>query len=607
MFDILGIVNFRGTQNLGSLENLFLQNDYYNDLKFKHCSYRSNISNVYVLEKNETTDNTYTDANMHLFLFGSCFTNKHYEYEFAESPRKLTIKDILGLYNKYEDGLVKYLKGMFTIIIIDVKKEVIKLISDRTNLMPLYYYFRDNVLLFSSSMNQLLDYGFIDKKVNERAIAKIAIFNYITGNETIISNIFMQLNASIITIRENKLSEKRYWSLADIYTQPRDRLKQNDALEKCNQLLKEIVNMYISDQKYFAVTFTGGYDSRTILSVLDRNKKDFFCYSYGKKGCYDIQIPQKISDVLGIDFRKFYLDGAFETDFEKYAFKAVYFSDGLGAITRANFVYPCNEISDSVDIILTGLFGSEMIKQPASLGYYINAQVKNLFFSNSPHKIFNKLIEAEVKKGYLCKDVFRKYKEDIFNELYERYFSKKSAKFNFYNFLIQEGIRKYFMQELKMERVYVENRHPFLDDDFIELLFKTPFAGIYNIKRGKNIIMARKTHQLYASLINKNNPQLAKFRTTHGYKPIDILSNFRMIKVLFDYYHYKNIVKKSKTFAYEKLVNGFCKKYMSELKFHDRIFSDAIKTKYNDNEHLSNLEEFSKFFSLKLWLWIHKL
>lgn len=607
MFDIFGIVDVSGRKKLNSIINPFFQDVHYMNLKFNSYLYSSAISRVFFLERKSIYDNVYLSDNMQLFILGTCFSNKHYEIDFSISPKKLSAKDVWEFYNKYEDNLIKYIKGMFTIIIIDTKKEVVKLISDRINLLPLYYYFKNNMLIFSSSLNALIRSGFIEKKINTRAIAKIAIFNYIPGNETLITNVFMQPYASIINIRKDKLIEEHYWDIMDVFTKSKDRLKKEEALFKCSQFIKETVDLYISDQKYFAVAFTGGYDSRTILAVLERDKKDYFCYSYGKNGCFDIKIPQQISNKISIDFRKFHLDEEFEDNFEKYALKAVYYSDGLGSLTKANFIYPCEKMVDSVDVILTGLCGSELIKQPTSLGYYMTVGVKNLLFSKSPYPTFNKLIESEEKKNYLNKDIFKKHKEEIFSELSENYLSKKNDKYNFFNFLFKEGIRKYFMQELKIERVFIENRPPFLDDDFIELIFKTPFAGIYNFKTRKNIVMARKTHLLYAFIIKRNNPHLANCITTHGYKPIDILSNLTMIKVLLYYYRYKYIIKKSSPFHYQKWADKFYKKYINELNIDKCVFADKIKNKYKDNEHLKNTEEFAKYFSLMLWLHIHKL
>jgi hypothetical protein len=163
------------------------------------------------------------------------------------------------------------------------------------------------------------------------------------------------------------------------------------------------------------------------------------------------------------------------------------------------------------------------------------------------------------------------------------------------------------MQELKIERMYLENRHPYFDDDFADLLFQTPFAGIYNIKKGRNILMAKKPHQLYAYIIQENKPQLASYMTTHGYKPADILSRFGTVRALFDYWRYKPRMREANTFAYKQWVNTFCSRYMDKIDNGNDLFGDAIGVKYRNNEHLGNIEEFAKFLSLRLWFLMNDL
>ena len=93
-------------------------------------------------------------------------------------------------------------------------------------------------------------------------------------------------------------------------------------------------------------------------------------------------------------------------------------------------------------------------------------------------------------------------------------------------FILQEGIRKYFMQEIQIERVYVTTRFPYLDDDLVELIYKTTFAGMYNGFLKKSMVKRRKGQLLYAHIINKYKPELERFFLIGVINPMIYLNHF---------------------------------------------------------------------------------
>jgi len=607
VIDIYGVVNFSRNRCFRIDQGVFKRNRYYENLEYTAFAVHTNMSSVCFLEKTDTMRNVFVSDHRLFFLYGLCFSTNSNVLARHTPCKNLSAQDICTLYVKYGDGLTKYVKGRFTIIVIDEKKKMVKLISDRVNLVPLYYYFSNNILVFSSSLNLLLENDLVPRRINPKAIAKFAIFNYIPGNETLVAKVFTQSFASIIEVSKDRLKEKKYWDIEDILRPPERRLRKGEAIALCNQLLKRIVNDYIADQTYFGVTFTGGYDSRALLAVLKRDKRDYFCFSYGLNGCFDILIPQEISHDLKLNYRPFLLDDDFEQHFDDFASKAVYYSDGLGSITKANILYQCERLTHWTNVVLTGLFGSELIKQPTSLGYYVSGGVRDLLFSNSPYERYRSVLKYVKNKNYFAGELFDEWGEEIFDEMHSLYLSTKGDRYSFYSFVFREGMRKYFAQELKIERLYFENRHPFLDDEFVELIFATPFAGIYNIKKNKNILLGVNPHRFYAHIIRENNPSLANYITTHGYRPVDLLSPFGMVRAARDYFRNKNIIAKTKTFDYAKWVDNFCRRNAGILKSPSEIFGDALDYRYHSREYLSSVEEYSRHLSLRLWLNLHKM
>ena len=87
---------------------------------------------------------------------------------------------IYVLYKYYNQEFVKYLKGFFSICILNYKTKKILVANDRFSIKPLYYgKLKTGELFITSDYSPLLKYQFISENLNYPAIQKYLTYGFI--------------------------------------------------------------------------------------------------------------------------------------------------------------------------------------------------------------------------------------------------------------------------------------------------------------------------------------------------------------------------------------------------------------------------------------------
>jgi len=268
-------------------------------------------------------------------------------------------------------------------------------------------------------------------------------------------------------------------------------------------------------------------------------------------------------------------------------------------------VYVYKNFIGKYNSILTGLFGSELIKRPTSLGGYIDVHVRDILQSSNIEQCFNQIIEKAKSENFIKIEVIDKYKDQIFEEIKANPFLNNSynGAHKFFFFITGIGNCKYFMKEIKTERPFVENLHPYLDIEFIELLMQTPFPWLYNWEAKKSLLKNLQIHKFYSYLIHWNNKKLANIITTHSYKPKYLLKKIWLPFLAIQYIYYKKKIKKIGIFKNESLVSDFYKKRKGIFE----IYKDIFNQNRLENEQLKHQKDFTKLSSLQIWMNENKL
>lgn len=604
LFDIFGVFDWEHRERT-AIANPFTAMPEYAEIPHNATSVQCSAGVVHFLSREGEPSGYCSNGARHLFLFGYAFTNVAHRAAGGTAPHVADVREIMGLVAKLGDRVVERLKGSFVLVLVDEAKPEVRLLSDRFNVYPVYYTCKNGRLAFSSSVPALRATGCASGEVNRQTVVEYALFDYCLGDRTFFADVKLLDMASVLTFSPSGLSLRRYSSIEDLFNS--ELLPKDESLDLLVDLLHENVNLHVADAKRFVISVTGGFDGRCNLALLDRDPDDFLVYSFGKPGSLQVTIPQQIARALGLHYEPILLGEKFAESYADWAEQAVFFSNGNASIWRANYLYAFQRLASFSAVSLTGIFGSEILRPIHNLGIQINDNSEAMLLEDDFDAAFDRRFGLARSRGY--------YEPELFDEQYTAVKESFRADFidhyagigkliRFFFFFLQEGMRKYFMEEIQAVRVFTSERYPFLDHDLLELIFRTPFVGMYNGAMKRSAVRRRRAQMLYAHAFRKYRPELGSFLTDRGYRPDDLLSPFYGLKILPGYLRAKRYerVKGNDTFDTAAWTRTFFEKNRPVLAAANVLFRNDLDGNLRAGRNETDNLAFSKAYSLKFFL-----
>ena len=494
------------------------------------------------------------------------------------------------------------IKGSFTLVLVDERSGGCTLYNCRTGVSPFYYSIEGSSFLFSTSLAALAARREASPAVDSAALAELVLFNYPIASRSFFEGVKMLRPAEEVAARPGGVARRRWWDVQTLYAQPKS--GRRDALEEGASLFQTIVNDYAGERDRLRVSFTSGFDSRAILSVLDRDPGDLVAYAFGIPGSLNVSVPREICQRLGIEFDPIYLEEEYEAAYADNAFRAIKLSDALSTVERANYPYAFERLAHVSPVVLTGLFGSELLRTFQNVGHIVSEAFVRLNPATDPGASVAALVE-EASDGYFDPDAIRGAADEVAADVRELWddLAGLTEDQRFYMFLMLEGLRKYFGAEVHMERPWAINRFPFFDDEFVEFAFRAPFTGVHGRHTDPTVRERFLSQYFYAYVIRRYRPELLRYTTDHGYPPGDVLSLVWPLKVGAKFVARRLQEKRTsyREFRTEEWTETLYREHLRPGPA-DRWLDPRLGRDFASGAWKGNRTEFAKAASLKLWL-----
>lgn len=488
-----------------------------------------NLAAVWLRRSAELLDYAGEGAR-HIFIVGEVFTRDRGPLESGMNAHRADAEQLLAAYGRRGTSAFDSLKGNFIVVVIDHHNEH-QIFSSRLSVVSLYYAVLDGVLYFSTSLGQIGTQLPASPRLDATALAEVLLLNFPLGQRTFLQSVSRMPQSAIVRISQGSVSCRRYWELTSLYHLVK--LPERDALDHGAELFHRIANTLAMDQPRVCASFTSGFDSRALHAVLDEAHATVLGYSFGRQGTQDVVIPLRISQELGYSFLPVYLDDEYESAFPAWADLTITLSDGL-VVERANYPYAFDRLSSFSPVVLTGLYGSELLRTFQNVGTVVSECFVRL---NRAHSPVMALREWLVNNRNVAEYIQPKVMEDAQLELeadVDEWFNWARG-YNFdqrlYLYLLSEVDRKYFAAETATERIYATNRMPFLDEEFVEYVFRSPFGGVYSRTITPSVENRFRSQRFYVHLIQRYQPKLLRYKTGHGYSPGDLIGSGAALRV----------------------------------------------------------------------------
>ena len=391
---------------------------------------------------------------------------------------------IIKLLDKFSINGLKYIDGMYAIVVYDRKNKEVIFTRDPSGQKNLYYYIsQDGKIIISSEIDILLKIRSKTNFLSTSAAQEFFSIGLNPNSHTIISEVHKLLPGEIIyySVKKNSILRKEFFK--KIYSS----LKLEN-----KELIKKNILSHLQSKKKIALNLSGGIDSNLILNeILNSNMKidifSTFCECKDKNFNNDFFVAKSLAKKFNLNFietrvtKKDYFDNILKVnEFIEEPNRNI-----ANTLYFLNFK---NQKKNNYKVILSGSGGDEVF-----IGYPF------FFFNRKYQKILNKiysLTNSEViykfliyslmdPNGKYClpryflnkNNFYSKYK--FINSLVNKTFDFQKSFFNFKKFYSLNFLKLIYgqftwltsdtflaMDKLSM-RNSVEMRSPFSCHEFI--------------------------------------------------------------------------------------------------------------------------------------------
>ena len=241
------------------------------------------FSRLAIQDLNQNANKIFHNDNAILLFNGEIYNKKYLKRTYIDDIILTTSTDTEVLFNlllNYGTKIIKEIRGIFSIVFINLKKQSIECIRDFTGTKPLYYSIENKNFFFSSEAWFL--YSVSQKKLNNESFNFFLNFGFPPEENTLIENVKKVKSRNILKIdlKTNKIDSFEYFNLNK--TKNTNKLHSDDVLKDIDNAVE--INL-LADTK-IGTFLSGGIDS-SLITILSKK------YNTNIEGFTTVYLPEK--------------------------------------------------------------------------------------------------------------------------------------------------------------------------------------------------------------------------------------------------------------------------------------------------------------------------
>jgi len=197
---------------------------------------------------------------------------------------------IAHLYEEQGPDCVRQLNGMFAIALWDNGAKRLLLARDRAGEKPLFYWFRDNTLVFASEIKALFEYPGVGRTLDQEAVGQFFFYGYVPAPRSIFAEIRKLPAAHRMVIEAGQVRVEPFWRLQEYLRPPGrprvSRIEENALLKELRTRVREAVLSRLVSDVPLGVFLSGGVDSSTLVALMSE-------LTPGNVNTFSVAFPEK--------------------------------------------------------------------------------------------------------------------------------------------------------------------------------------------------------------------------------------------------------------------------------------------------------------------------
>jgi len=444
-------------------------------------------------------------------LFNEAELRKQLALETPLPPDETSAAVIKALYQTHGKDFVPQLRGSFCAVILDERQKQIVLVNDYLGSYPLYWYSDPKQFVFAGELKAISSYPGVTFRMNPAAAADYLNFGFLFGNKTLASNVKLLPPCSTLTYcwEDGEWKLESYASIKEAF-QPWQGSQSHYMEELCHSFNRAVTRCVSGDNKYL-VSLSGGLDSRAILSAIDHNQTSIVTYTLGVRGCADEVIAKELSEIAKAQNQFLAMDNRYLVDGVKNIRHMVTLTDGMYLTHGLTEMLALGFLEQSDFSVLLRGHGGELAK--ASLAWPLHTD-ERIYQMQSKEEFVSYVLD---RVNYICRGapLQELFTEEWWSEMKDQ--ARQSLEESIADVLLSppdlcsylyltEHHRRFTIASLELFRNYVEVRMPFVDEEFLRVLFRSRPRW-------------RDTTDIHKTIIGMNAPALLRVRNSNTGAP----------------------------------------------------------------------------------------
>ena len=222
---------------------------------------------------------------------------------------------ILYAFREWGIQCIDRFRGMFAFAIFDKAAQKLWMVRDRVGVKPVYYYYHENLLLFSSELKAFHPHPEFKKEIDLGSLGLFLQYSYIPGPHCIFKHTKKLLpgNYLEINLRTKEFKLRQYWDVVDCYNSAKRSMSDEEAILETEKVLTESFNYRMVADVPVGLFLSGGFDSSAVAALLQKDRTEklkTFTIGFDVEGFDEAPEARKIAAHLGTDHTEYYCEPA---------------------------------------------------------------------------------------------------------------------------------------------------------------------------------------------------------------------------------------------------------------------------------------------------------
>ena len=218
---------------------------------------------------------------------------------------------IIHAWEEWGGAMIDQFIGMFAFVVYDSLKKELTCYRDRAGVKPFYYYWNEDLFLFSSELKSFHQHPRFKKVINKQAVHQYFQYGYIMAPLSIFEHTHKLIPGHYLqfSIEKKSIQINKYWDVFDAYNKPKLDISEAEAKTKLHELLISACNYRMVADVPVGVFLSGGYDSTAVTALIQSQQKEklkTFTIGFHEEDHNEAVFAKEVASHLKTDHTEYY-------------------------------------------------------------------------------------------------------------------------------------------------------------------------------------------------------------------------------------------------------------------------------------------------------------